>query len=127
MDLSGLADLMQRAESVFPVFSIKFPFHIAYDVIIRLASSWILEDSAGELAAVFPFRREHFVTSEGDNTANIEAIQASMTDCNRPERGSEYRKDTVAPMPVAPLDDDELPDPFGIDHSRVRPIEHTAQ
>ena len=48
---------------------------------------------SGELASVFPFCRNRFdAASIG---TDVEAIQASMTDCNRPERGSEYRKDTV--------------------------------
>ncbi len=53
MDISDLVNLLQIPGSIFPVFSIEFPFHIAYDIIIRLASSWILEDSAGELASMF--------------------------------------------------------------------------
>ncbi len=53
MDLSDLLSLLQRFGTVFPIFSIKFPFHIAYDVIIRLASSWILEDAADDLASLF--------------------------------------------------------------------------
>lgn len=53
MDVSDLINLLQWLGSIFPVFSIEFPFHIAYDIIIRLASSWILEDSAGELASMF--------------------------------------------------------------------------
>ena len=53
MDVSGLISLLSRIGSVFPVFNIEFPFHIAYDIIIRLASSWILEDSAGEIAGFF--------------------------------------------------------------------------
>ncbi len=53
MDFSGLLSLLNWIGSVFPVFSIEFPFHIAYDIIIRLASSWILEDSSGEIAGFF--------------------------------------------------------------------------
>ena len=81
---------------------------------------------SGELASVFPFCRNRFdAASIG---TDVEAIQASMTDCNRPERGSEYRKDTVTSDLQPPTSDlDEEPDPFGVDHSRVRPVEHTAQ
>ena len=53
MDVSGLLSLLQSFGTVFPVFNIEFPFHIVYDVIIRLATSWILEESAGDLAAMF--------------------------------------------------------------------------
>ena len=82
---------------------------------------------SGELARVYPFLRDHFVTS--DKAADIEAIQASMTNCNRPERGLEYRKDSSVTTDHWPVtsEDDEEPDPFGVDHSRVRPVEHTAQ
>ena len=81
---------------------------------------------SGELASVFPFRRVRFV--ESHTGADVEAIQASMTDCNRPERGSEYRHvDSTSTFTPSIYDIEEEPDPFGIDHSRVHPIEHTAQ
>ncbi len=79
---------------------------------------------SGELARLFPFRHDRFATM--DNAADIEAIQASMTNCNRPERGSEYRHDSVNNVQPMTVDDDE-PDPFGIDHSTVKPMNHTAQ
>ena len=81
---------------------------------------------SGELASAFPFQRERFAaTADG---LDVSAIQASMTDCNRPERGSEYRHaDSTAAPANTTLDDDEEPDPFGIDHSKVQPIKHTAQ
>lgn len=79
---------------------------------------------SGELARLFPFRHDRFATM--DNAADIEAIQASMTNCNRPERGSEYRQDSVTNVQPMTVDDDE-PDPFGIDHSTVQPMNHTAQ
>ncbi|MCR5444867.1 MAG: hypothetical protein K6E96_04185 [Bacteroidales bacterium] len=79
---------------------------------------------SGELARLFPFRHDRFATM--DNAADIEAIQASMTNCNRPERGSEYRHDSVNNVQSMTVDDDE-PDPFGIDHSTVQPMNHTAQ
>ena len=81
---------------------------------------------SGELASAFPFQRERFAaTADG---LDVEAIQASMTNCNRPERGSEYRHaDSTAAPATNALDDDEEPDPFGIDHSKVQPIKHTAQ
>lgn len=82
---------------------------------------------SGELASTFPFRRVRFVESQ--TGADVEAIQASMTDCNRPERGSEYRTLTdSATSPTSPsLEEEEEPDPFGIDHAKVRPMSHTAQ
>ena len=81
---------------------------------------------SGELASAFPFQRERFAaTADG---LDVEAIQASMTNCNRPERGSEYRHaDSTAAPATNALDDDEEPDPFGIDHSKVQPVKHTAQ
>ena len=53
MSISDLLSLLNRGFTIFPIFNIEFPFHIAYDIIIRLASSWILEDSAEEIAAFF--------------------------------------------------------------------------
>ncbi|MBQ8704481.1 MAG: hypothetical protein IJ524_08930 [Bacteroidales bacterium] len=81
---------------------------------------------SGELARVFPYQRDRF--AERGNGADVEAIQASMTDCNRPERGSEYRQADSTALPATPDDDDDdEPDPFGIDHSTVRPMNHIAQ
>ena len=82
---------------------------------------------SGELASVFPFLRERFITSDRALTPEeVAAIQDNMTNCSRPERGSEYRRDSTpaAPAYTAPV---EEPDPFGIDHSTVVPMEHTAQ
>ena len=53
MDMSGLLSMLKWFGTIFPVFNVEFPFHIAYDIIIRLASSWILEDSVGEIADFF--------------------------------------------------------------------------
>ncbi len=53
MDMSGLLSMLKWFGTIFPVFNVEFPFHIAYDNIIRLASSWILEDSVGEIADFF--------------------------------------------------------------------------
>lgn len=80
---------------------------------------------SGELAEAFPFRRERFVQSDHVlTTSDIEEIQSNMSDCARPEKGLEYRRDSTPQEPVAPV---EPPDPFGIDHSKVKPMEHTAQ
>lgn len=82
---------------------------------------------SGELATVFPFLRERFITSDQALTPEeVAAIQDNMTDCNRPERGLEYRRDSVATVP-AYTEPVEEPDPFGIDHSKVIPMPHTAQ
>lgn len=82
---------------------------------------------SGELATVFPFLRERFITSDQALTPEeVAAIQDNMTDCNRPERGLEYRRDSVATVP-AYTEPVEEPDPFGIDHSKVIPMSHTAQ
>ena len=81
---------------------------------------------SGELARVFPYRRDHFATA--GNAADVDAIQASMTDCRRPERGLEYRQDSAATTVHSSLPaEEEEPDPFGIDHSKVQPMNHTAQ
>ena len=53
MDISGLLSTLKWIGAIFPIFNVEFPFHIAYDIIIRLASSWILEDSADEIAGFF--------------------------------------------------------------------------
>ena len=84
---------------------------------------------SGELASVFPFRRDRFISSDRALTDDeVARIQAGMTNCNRPERGSEYRHDSTLSITNFPLPtEEEEPDPFGIDHSKVQPTEHTAQ
>lgn len=76
---------------------------------------------SGELATAFPFRRQRFVSNHRPLTADeVARIQDNLSDCYRPEYGHEYRKDS-ATVP------DSIPDPFGIDHEKVVPVEHTAQ
>ena len=78
---------------------------------------------SGELADAFPFQRQRFKQAERALTPeDVARIQQNMSDCARPERGLEYRRDSTA----QPSDSDQ-PDPFGIDHSKVVPMEHTAQ
>jgi len=82
---------------------------------------------SGELAQAFPFQRHRFVSSHHALTAEeIEHIQENMSDCSRPEKGLEYRKDSSS-LNIQHSSFDEEPDPFGIDHSKVVPVEHTAQ
>ncbi len=77
---------------------------------------------SGELAEAFPFRQHRFTLTEKPLSAeDIARIQDNMSDCNRPEKGLEYRKDSTS----SPLD--SVPDAFGIDHSKVRPMEVTPQ
>lgn len=77
---------------------------------------------SGELAETFPFQRERFATNQRPLTAeDVKRIQDNMSDCNRPERGLEYRRDSATATPQG------KPDPFGVDHDKVKPIEHTAQ
>ena len=77
---------------------------------------------SGEMAEAFPFTRQRFKLSDKPLTAeDIARIQDNMSDCNRPEKGLEYRKDSTS----SPLD--SVPDAFGIDHSKVRPLEHMVQ
>lgn len=80
---------------------------------------------SGELADAFPYLRERFITSERALTPEeIERIQDNMSDCARPEKGLEYKQqDSQQPTPSQY----EEPDPYGIDHNTVVPIEHTAQ
>ena len=78
---------------------------------------------SGELADVFPFEREHFVSSQRMLTAeDVARIQENVSECKRPERGLEYRKDSTQKT-----SQDNQPDPFGVNHETVKPIEHTAQ
>lgn len=77
---------------------------------------------SGELAEAFPFRQQRFTQNNKPLTAeDIARIQDNMSDCNRPEKGLEYRKDSTASA------NDSVPDAFGIDHSKVTPLEHTVQ
>jgi len=77
---------------------------------------------SGELADAFPFRQQRFTQNNKPLTAeDIARIQDNMSDCNRPEKGLEYRKDSTASA------NDSVPDAFGIDHSKVTPLEHMVQ
>lgn len=84
---------------------------------------------SGELASTFPFQRQRFADKPRALTArDIARIQDNMSDCNRPERGLEYRKDTSqSTLSTLHSTLKEEPDPFGVDHEKVRPVEHTAQ
>ena len=80
---------------------------------------------SGELSNVFPFQRERFVSRQKPlSEEDIARIQASMSDCNRPEKGLEYRRDSSATGLSLPK---EEPDPFGVNHETVKPIEHKVQ
>ena len=69
---------------------------------------------SGELSEAFPFMRERFVNNEKALTQDdVERIQSNMSDCARPERGLEYRKDSTPQQPA--------PDPFGINPETVIP------
>lgn len=78
---------------------------------------------SGELAHAFPFQQQRFVSSDRPLTPeDVARIQQNMSDCARPERGLEYRRDSTQQTATS-----EQPDPFGIDHSKVVPMDHTAQ
>lgn len=78
---------------------------------------------SGELADVFPFQIERFASNNKALTEDdVERIQQNMSNCARPERGREYRKDSTDASAPA-----EKPDPFGIDHENTPSMEHTAQ
>ncbi len=83
---------------------------------------------SGELGTVFPFRRERFVANGHSLTAEeVARIQSNMSDCARPEKGLEYRQDSLSTLHSTLSTPDEEPDPYGIDHNKVVPMEHTAQ
>lgn len=80
---------------------------------------------SGEMVEAFPYHRQRFVEKDqGFSPEEIERIQDNMSDCRRPERGLEYRRDSAA-TPEHSFS--EPPDQFGIDHSKVVPMEHTPQ
>ena len=75
---------------------------------------------SGELAEAFPYCRQRFSQPDHPLTAaDIERIQQSITDCRRPGYHHEYRRDSTAASSTGYTP--EPPDPFGIDHSRVKP------
>ncbi len=79
---------------------------------------------SGEMAEAFPFWRKRFNPSQKALTSeDVARIQDNMSDCRRPERGLEYKKDSTAQQ-ASPA---ETPDPYGINHETTRPMEHTAQ
>ena len=66
---------------------------------------------SGELASAFPFWRQHFIPDDGKalTMEEIQAIQGNMSDCARPEKGLEYRKqDSNAVMESSSLYDPNL-------------------
>ncbi len=81
---------------------------------------------SGELVRAFPYHRNHFSAEQHAlSQEEIERIQDNMSDCARPERGLEYHQDSAKTAKYSNIEED--PDPFGIDHSKVHPTEHTAQ
>ncbi len=85
---------------------------------------------SGEMADIFPFHARCFHDAdEALSPDDIARIQSNMSDCDRPERGLEYRRDSVQ----SNLPDDGFttppppPDPFGINPEAVVPVSHTAQ
>ena len=75
---------------------------------------------SGELAEASPYCRQRFSQPDHPLTAaDIERIQQSITDCRRPGYHHEYRRDSTAASSTGYTP--EPPDPFGIDHSRVKP------
>ena len=74
---------------------------------------------SGELADAFPYSQQRFSQPDHPLTAaDVVRIQQSVTDCRRPGYHHEYRRDTAASDANRYA---EPPDPFGIDHSRVKP------
>lgn len=58
---------------------------------------------SGELADVFPYWKEHFISGDAPSFSaqEIADIQDNMSDCNRPQRGSEYIKKDEEDCPAA--------------------------
>ena len=68
---------------------------------------------SGELADVFPYWRQRFISGDGPSMSaeEIANIQDNMSDCNRPVRGSEYIKDDDDPQQQTPThhgDEEEM-------------------
>lgn len=85
---------------------------------------------SGELYDIFPYQRTHFATgTQALTPQQVADIQGNTTNCSRPERGHEYRKDSTATAATALLltTPPPPPDPFGIDPDHVEPVAHTAQ
>jgi len=55
---------------------------------------------SGDLANVFPFWEERFIPDDGHplTAAQIDSIQANVSSCTRPEKGLEYRTDTMGAL-----------------------------
>ena len=82
---------------------------------------------SGELAQAFPFLRHRFARDGHAVTADeLRLLQEGVSDCKRPEYGSEYRRDSSAAR-LAPATPPVPPDPYGLDHDSITPTEHTAQ
>lgn len=80
---------------------------------------------SGELAEIFPYHRQRFKNADRALTAeDVARIQQNMSDCARPEKGLEYRRDSSANAQNNP---DDNKDPYGIDHEKVVPMDHMAQ
>ncbi len=79
---------------------------------------------SGEMADAFPFQRQRFKQAERALTPeDVARIQQNMSDCTRPERGLEYRRDSSQNAGNTNAEVDQ----YGIDHEKVVPMEHTAQ
>ena len=127
-------DISDRPDLLFTLFNVGFDQSVPKPNPVPGGSRITVGDSeytfgaigfdfyySGELAAAFPYRRHRFVDNNRPLTPDeIARIQDNLSDCYRPEYGHEYRKDSAATT-------DSTPDPFGIDHEKVVPIQHTAQ
>lgn len=53
---------------------------------------------SGELAQAFPYWSKHFIADNGKalSASEVSRIQDNMSDCSRPEKGLEYKKDSSA-------------------------------
>ena len=59
---------------------------------------------SGELAEDFPFWREHFIPGDRELTEEeLDYIQGSVSNCKRPPRGWEYRKDDSTQTAQKPI------------------------
>ena len=56
---------------------------------------------SGELVEAFPYWEKRFISSDERNVltaAEIDSIQSNMSDCDRPEKGLEFKKDNAKPV-----------------------------
>ena len=128
-------DISNRPDILFTLFNVGFSqshpkpnprcggSHIRIDDrLYTFGAVWFDFYYSGELADVFPYSVHRFVADDGQQLSEheVEQIQRNVSNCSRPERGSEYSRGMeieVVPEPSTPRRDD--PNGWG----RVRPAQ----